>query len=75
VAGNSEPVTSPDQHKPTNLKAVRAGGIITIGILLVMVIGNHEGNVENIWLIGLALLLAAMLIGDWLLRKNGLKSG
>ncbi|MEV6524226.1 DUF2631 domain-containing protein [Longispora sp. NPDC051575] len=74
MAGSSEPVTSPDQHKPTNLKAARIGGIVTILILLVMAIGNHEGNVENIWLFGLALLLAATIVGDWLLRKNGLKS-
>ncbi|WP_412539881.1 DUF2631 domain-containing protein [Longispora sp. K20-0274] len=74
MAGSSEPVTSPDQHKPTNLKAARIGGIVTILVLLVMSIGNHEGNVENIWLFGLALLLAATLVGDWLLRKNGLKS-
>ncbi|MBA3489889.1 MAG: DUF2631 domain-containing protein [Longispora sp.] len=73
MAGSSEPVTSPDQHKPTNLKAVRAGGVITIFILLTLAIGNHEGNTENVWLIGIALLLAAMIFIDWLLRKNGLK--
>ncbi|GIG60442.1 hypothetical protein Lfu02_48140 [Longispora fulva] len=74
MAGSSEPVTSPDQHKPTNMKVARIGGIVTILVLLVMTIGNHEGNVENVWLIGLAALLAATLVGDWLLRKNGLKS-
>ncbi|MFD1076982.1 DUF2631 domain-containing protein [Longispora fulva] len=56
------------------MKVARIGGIVTILVLLVMTIGNHEGNVENVWLIGLAALLAATLVGDWLLRKNGLKS-
>ncbi len=74
VASSSEPVTSPDQHKPTNIKAARVGGITTIVVLLVMMIGNHEGSIENIWLGGTAVLLAVIIFGDWLLRKNGLKS-
>jgi len=73
VAGN-EPVTSPDQHKPTNVKLARIGGIATIAILLLMTIGNHNGHVEDIWLVGLALVLAALMVGDWLMRKNGLNS-
>ncbi|WP_018353524.1 DUF2631 domain-containing protein [Longispora albida] len=74
MAGSSEPVTAPDQHKPTNLKLARLGGTITIVVLLVMMIGNHEGRVEDLWLGALAALLAIIMIGDWLLRKNGLKS-
>jgi ABC-type enterobactin transport system permease subunit len=73
VAGN-EPVTSPDQHKPTNVKAARIGGIVTIILLLLMLIGNHRGHVENLWLIGIAAVIAALLVGDWLMRKNGLNS-
>ena len=73
MAGH-EPVTSPDQHKPTNLKWARHGGVITIVILLLMLFGNHRGRIEDLWLIGLAALIAAILIGDWLMRKNGLKS-
>jgi hypothetical protein len=73
VAGN-EPVTSPDQHKPTNVKAARIGGVITIILLLLMLIGNHRGRVENLWLILTAGVIAALLVGDWLLRKNGLNS-
>ena len=73
MAGN-EPVTSPDQHKPTNVKAARIGGVITIILLLLMLIGNHRGQVENIWLIGIAVVIAALLMGDWLMRKNGLNS-
>lgn len=74
VAGD-EPVTAPDQHKPTNMKAARIGAVITIIALVAMALfGNHEGNVENIWLFGLAGLIAAILVGDWVLRKNGLRS-
>jgi RsiW-degrading membrane proteinase PrsW (M82 family) len=73
VAGN-EPVTSPDQHKPTNVKAARIGGVITIILLLLMLIGNHRGRVENLWLIACAAVIAALLLGDWLMRKNGLNS-
>jgi hypothetical protein len=73
VAGN-EPVTSPDQHKPTNVKAARIGGVVTIILLLLMLIGNHRGQVENLWLIGCAAVIAALLVGDWLMRKNGMNS-
>lgn len=74
MAGD-EPVTSPDQHKPTNMRAVRTGAVITIIALVAMALfGNHEGNVENYWLFTIAGLIAAMLVGEWLLRKNGLRS-
>lgn len=73
MAGN-EPVTSPDQHKPTNVKLARIGGVVTIAILLLMTIGNHQGLVEDLWLIVIAAILAALMVGDWLLRKNGLNS-
>ena len=73
MAGN-EPVTSPDQHKPTNVKAARIGGVITIILLLLMLKGNHRGHVESVWLILTAGVIAALLVGDWLLRKNGLNS-
>lgn len=71
---SEEAVTSPDQRKPSNPKVARGLGVIIILALLAMLFGNHEGNVENIWLIGLAVLVAALLIGDWLLRRNGLRS-
>jgi hypothetical protein len=78
VAGDdttNDPVTSPDQHRPTiSRRLARAGGVITILALLAMLWGNHEGNVENIFLICTAALLLALLVGDSLLRRNGLKS-
>ncbi len=70
----SEPVTSPDQHKPGHRKAGQIGAVLSALALLAMICGNHEGKVEDIWLIGLAALLLIIVIGDAVLRRNGLRS-
>lgn len=67
------PVTAPDQHKPTNLKWARIGGVGSIAVLLLMLLGNHEGRTEDLFVIGTAAVIAAVLIGDVLLRRNGLR--
>jgi Protein of unknown function (DUF2631) len=69
-----EPVTSPDQHKPVNVRLARAGGIMSILVLLAMLFPLHHGHVEDVWLVGLAALIAIVLVGDWILRRNGLRS-
>ncbi len=66
-------MTSPDQHKPGNAKLARIAAVAVIVILLAMLCGNHRGHVEDIFLIVIAALLAVVLIGDLLLRKNGLR--
>jgi len=68
-----EPVTSPDQHKPGPVKAARIGAVVVMVSLLLMICGNHKGRIEDIFLITGAAIIAAMLVGDWLLRKNGLR--
>jgi hypothetical protein len=68
-----EPVYAPDQLKPGNRKWSRIGAVGTAVILLAMLIGNHEGNTENIWLIGVALALIGWVLADVVLRRNGLK--
>ena len=74
MAGD-EPVTSPDQHRPTvGKRLTRFGAVFTILVLLAMTIGNHGGNVENIFLIGIAGLIALMLVVDFVLRRSGLRS-
>jgi hypothetical protein len=73
VAG-SEPVTSPDQRKPGHRKAGRIGAVVSALALLAMTIGNHQGRVEDIWLVSIAMLLLAIVIGDAVLRRNGLRS-
>ncbi|MGC5017860.1 DUF2631 domain-containing protein [Micromonospora kangleipakensis] len=70
----SEPVTAPDQHKPGHRKSGRIGAVLTALVLLAMLCGNHEGKVEDIWLVGIAVLLLAIVIGDAVLRRNGLRS-
>jgi hypothetical protein len=70
---DEEPVTSPDQHKPTPVKAAYAAGFATIVVLLLMLIGNHQGHVEDIWLIGIAATIFAIIVTDWAQRRNGLK--
>ncbi|WP_328424558.1 MULTISPECIES: DUF2631 domain-containing protein [unclassified Micromonospora] len=70
----SEPVTSPDQHKPGHRKSGRIGAVLSALALLAMICGNHEGKVEDIWLVGLAALLLIIVIGDAVLRRNGLRS-
>jgi hypothetical protein len=69
-----EPVYAPDQLKPGNRKWARRGAIGSAAILLLYLWGNHEGNTENIWLIGLAVLLIATVLADAVLRRNGLKA-
>jgi hypothetical protein len=73
VAGD-EPVTSPDQHKPANMKLLRFGAVVTAVILLLMALGNHRGQIENIFLAASAGGLILMLIVDSVLRRNGLRS-
>jgi Protein of unknown function (DUF2631) len=66
-------VTAPDQHKPGAGKAARIGAVASAVILLLMLIGNHRGNVENIFLIATAALLILALVIDWVLRREGIK--
>jgi len=68
-----EPVTAPDQHKSGNAKVARISAVGVIVILLLMLCGNQRGHIEDIFLIGFAALIAVILVGDWLLRKNGLR--
>ncbi|HEX2301438.1 MAG TPA: DUF2631 domain-containing protein, partial [Pseudonocardiaceae bacterium] len=44
-------------------RATNIAGWITAAALFLMLIGNHENYVEDVWLIGLGSLLVLMLIG------------
>lgn len=73
MAGN-EPVTSPDQHKPGNRKAGRIGAVVTALLLVSMIFNNNDvSGTAKIWLIGIALGLLAIVVGDAILRRNGLR--
>jgi hypothetical protein len=73
VAAENEPVYAPDQLKPGNRKAARRGAVGAAIVLLLFLWGNHEGNTENIWIIGIALGLLAVVGLDVVLRRNGLR--
>jgi hypothetical protein len=43
---------------------------IPVLVILAYLKGNHQGNVENIWLIGTAVLLVVVFLYDRIRRKN-----
>ncbi|GAA2513786.1 hypothetical protein [Pilimelia columellifera] len=70
----SEPVTAPDQHKPINRRALRAGGFMSIVVLVLMAaFGNHTGRVENYISYSIAGIIALVMILDEALRRRGLR--
>lgn len=70
-----EQVTAPDQQKPLQRKWARIGGVVIIIALLSMLrpFNNHRGWIEDVWLILIAGVIAAMLIGDAVMRRQGLR--
>ena len=48
--------------------------VIPVLFLLSMIVGNHEGRMEDLWLIGSALLLVLILVWDARRRKNAWRS-
>jgi hypothetical protein len=48
--------------------------IIPILFLLAMLVGNHRGKLEDIWLIGFAVLMVVLLVVDARRRKNAWRS-
>ncbi|BAD58970.1 MULTISPECIES: DUF2631 domain-containing protein [Nocardia] len=51
-------------------RTFKAAGIIVALILLAMIIGNHHGNIENIFLVGFALAIFAIIGYDWIYRRK-----
>ncbi|MGY1944563.1 DUF2631 domain-containing protein [Nocardia asiatica] len=51
-------------------RTFRIAGWIVALILLAMLIGNHSGKVEDIFLVGFAALIAGILIRDSVLRRK-----
>jgi hypothetical protein len=48
--------------------------IIPILFLLAMLFGNHEGRMEDIWLVGIAVALVIIIVADARRRKNAWRS-
>jgi hypothetical protein len=66
-------VYAPDQLKPTNRRRAQRGAIISAVVLLMFFWGNQSGNTEKVWLVLIAAGLVAIVIGDAVLRKAGLR--
>ena len=53
----------------------RVGAWIAIVILLLYLVGrNHRGHVEDLWIIGIALVMVLILLWDMRRRKNAWRS-
>ena len=68
-----EPVIAPDQLREGHPKLWRGLAIFSAFSLLAMVIGNHQGHVEDVFLILCAVILVALLAFDALQRRYGIK--
>jgi len=56
-------------HHEWRRSAPVIGWVMTISMAL-LVFGNHQGNTETWWLLGLAAAMAALLVRDRIKRKN-----
>ncbi len=54
-----------------NHKAIQIGGILSAVFLLCMLRGNHVGKVEDLFLIGFAIVILLIVARDWWLRRRG----
>ncbi|OBB44056.1 MULTISPECIES: DUF2631 domain-containing protein [Mycobacteriaceae] len=54
-----------------NPKFFHIGGIIAALFLLALMHGNHVGRVEDLFLIGFAVVILAAVARDWWLRRRG----
>lgn len=52
----------------------RITGWLMVLALLALLFGNHEGQVENLWILGFVLTLVVMLLWDVRRRKNAWRS-
>jgi hypothetical protein len=76
AADHDEPVVAPDQLKPPPFRRLTLlAALFTAALLPVMAFfGNHEGNVEKIYLVGISALILIAIVGDFFLRKAGLRN-
>jgi hypothetical protein len=45
-------------------------GWVTVAILLAMLVGNHEGRTEDLWLIGFAVVIAGALVRESVRKRH-----
>ncbi|WP_112139288.1 DUF2631 domain-containing protein [Glycomyces dulcitolivorans] len=68
-----EQILSPDQRKPTSRKALYSALTVGIVINLAYLFGNHQGWVEDFFLLLTATILLAVIVTDAWLVKAGLR--
>lgn len=54
-----------------NPTAIHIGGLLAAAFLVAMIHGNHTGRVEDLFLIGFALVIVVLVARDWWLRRRG----
>ena len=52
-------------------RLIHIGGLLSAAFLLLMMIGNHVGHVEDFFLIAFAALIVIAVGRDWWLRRRG----
>ena len=55
-------------------RAGRFGVVVAILFTLAYLVGNHEGRIEDLWIVGIALGMILLLVLDWRRRKNAWRS-
>ena len=48
----------------------RIGAVVAILFLLAYLIGNHEGRIEDLWVLGIAGVMILIMVLDWRRRRN-----
>jgi hypothetical protein len=73
---HDEPVVAPDQLKepPFRRLTYTMAFLVIVFLPIMALVGNHRGNVEKVFLIGIAALMLLGIIIEWSLRKLGLKN-
>ena len=52
----------------------RIVGVLATLFILAYLVGNHQGRVEDLWLVGIAAIMVLILIWDWRRRRNSWRS-
>ncbi|MFB9660580.1 DUF2631 domain-containing protein [Glycomyces mayteni] len=68
-----EQILSPDQRKPTSRKALYSALTVAIVINLAYLFGNHQGWVEDAFILITVAVLLAVMVTDAALVKAGLR--
>jgi hypothetical protein len=52
----------------------RIGGWVTVFVVLAFLFGNHRGRIEDVWIVGIALVMVIILVADIFRRRNAWRS-